>query len=99
MIDENSVLYALYYGNIAPWEWQVQSKRYRQQAKKALGLQEKVLALLDDDGKKLLDDFLDENSKLTCYFEEEKFKDGFILGARLMIETLQDTRFFKRGRE
>ena len=96
-MPRDSIFHALYYGSVAPWEGRVDNPTYKKQAQKSLSLHDQVRSLLNDEGKKLLDDFLDENSKLTCYFEEEKFKDGFILGTRLMIEILQDTRFLKEG--
>lgn len=96
-MPRDSIFHALYYGSVAPWEGRVDNPSYKNQSKKSLSLYDQVRSLLNDDGKKLLDEFLDENSKLTCCFEEEKFKDGFILGTRLMIEILQDTRFLKEG--
>ncbi len=94
----DSIFQAIYYGGITPWEGRVaQTKEYREQAQRSCELHDEVCSLLSDEGKKLFDDFLNENSKLTTCFEEEKFADGFILGARLMMETLQDRRFLKEG--
>lgn len=70
-----------------------QSKEYVEQLKSANGLQEKLEKLLNSDEKLLFDEFLSANSKIGSSFEQEKFIDGFILGARLMIEALTDTRF------
>ena len=93
---KESIFEAIYYGRVSPWEGRVaQIPEYKEQAKKSCDLHDEVRSLLGESGQKLFDDFLSENCKLTTYFEEEKFKDGFMLGARLMIETLTDTRFTK----
>lgn len=98
-MPRDNIFQAIYYGGITPWEGKVaQTKEYREQAQRSCNLHDEVRSLLSDEGKKLFDDFLNENSKLTTCFEEEKFTDGFILGARLMIETLQDKRFLKGGK-
>lgn len=52
--------------------------------------------MLGEESKSLFEDFLSQQSKVANQFEEEKFKDGFILGARLMIETFLDERFRKK---
>ncbi|WP_317854393.1 DUF6809 family protein [Chakrabartyella piscis] len=96
-MDKNSIFYALYYGAVAPWENSnlFLSKEHKETLDIANDLQEKLTSQLGDESKKLLDEFLKTDAKIGSFFEEEKFKDGFILGARLMIETLTDTRFTK----
>ena len=97
MLKENSIFYALYYGGVAPWENSELhlSKEYKATLDKANELQEKVSTLLNDEGKQFFEDFLKIDGKIGGYFEEEKFKEGFILGTRLMMEVLQDNRFSK----
>ena len=91
---DKSIFNAIYYGAVSPWEERVpQTKEYKEHIEKTCSIQEKLYAMIDDDTKTLFDNFLKADGELTSYFEEEKFKDGFILGARLMIETFQDTRF------
>ncbi len=87
----------MYYGSVSPWESTQLStnKEYNETLKRAFALQEQLDAMLGVEGKKGLDDFLKANAKVGNFFEKEKFTDGFILGARLMIEVLTDTRFFK----
>ena len=96
-MDKNSIFYSLYYGAVSPWENSnlFNSKEYKDTLTNATELQEKLIAELNDDNKKLLDEFLKTDAKVGSFFEEEKFKDGFILGVRLMIETFTDKRFLK----
>ena len=100
MLDKNSIFYALYYGAVSPWENShlFSSQEYKDTLKLATELQEKLLEQLNEDSKKLLDEFLKADAKVGSFFEEEKFKDGFILGARLMIETLSDKRYETKER-
>ncbi|MFI3238953.1 MAG: hypothetical protein R3Y47_13195 [Lachnospiraceae bacterium] len=94
---KDSILNAMYYGAVIPWENSQlsQTQEYKDTLKIATDLQEKLIAQLNDENKKLFDEFLKADGEVGSFFEEEKFKDGFILGARLMIETLTDTRFTK----
>ncbi len=99
MLDKHSIFYALYFGDVSPWE---ESKlpgtqKYRKLTEKAAKMQDEISAQLNDSGKQLFEDFLRLDGEIRGYFTEEKFKDGFILGSRLMIETLTDDSFNKRG--
>ena len=96
-MSKESIFEAVYYGGVSPWgnSRLTQSKEYTSKLEKANKLQEQLEKLLNDEEKKLFDEFLSANSKIGSCFEQEKFIDGFILGARLMIETLTDTRFSK----
>ena len=95
MLEPNSIFFALYYGNISPWENSQLSisKEYRRMLDTANELQERVNALLGDEGKQLFDEFLKADAKVGNCFEQEKFKEGFMIGAKLMIETFGDKRF------
>lgn len=97
MLEQNSMFFAMYYGNVSPWENSQLSlsKEYRLMLDTANDLQEKVNALLGDEGKHLFDEFLKADASIGNCFEQEKFKEGFMIGTRLMIETLTDTRFAK----
>ncbi len=98
-MDKNSIFYSLYYGAVTPWEERTLAinKDYKKQALHTCNIQEKLLATLNEEEKELLETFLKENAKLTSYFEEEKFKEGFVLGTRLMIETFTDNRYDDKG--
>lgn len=90
-----SIFESLYFGCVSPWENSTlpHTKEYEKRLKIANDLQEQLEQLLNAEEKKLFDEFLSANSKIGSSFEQEKFVDGFILGARMMIETLTDTRF------
>ncbi len=93
-MKKDSILNSIYYGRVKLWESSVpKTKEYTEDLKKSMECHDKLLALLDDNGWKAFNEYLEANAKATSYFEEEKFKDGFILGARLMIEILGDERF------
>lgn len=94
-MSKESIFEILYYGGVSPCENSKlpQSGEYTSKLKKANELQEQLENLLNVDEKKLFDEFLCANSKIGSCFVQEKFIDGFILGARLVIETLTDTRF------
>lgn len=94
-MSKESIFEVLYYGGVSPWENSrlPLSKEYTTKIQKANELQEQIVNLLNPEEKKLFDEFLSANSMVGSCFEQEKFIDGFILGTRLMIETLNDTRF------
>lgn len=93
MENDNYIIHELYYGKIAPWEKQNKSTTQKFQVEKVLELQEKFISSLDNSGKKQFNNFLDENNELNSNLEEESFKNGFILGAKLILEILQNKSF------
>jgi len=97
MSNQNSIFHAIYYGSVVPWEGTVhRTKEQQEQINKSAEIHDKLRVMLSEESKSLFEDFLSEQSKVANQFEEEKFKDGFILGARLMIETFLDERFTKK---
>lgn len=96
---KNNILETLYYGKVLPWENSqlFQIPEYKEVLKIATDLQDKLITQLNDESKKLFDEFLKADGEVGSFFEEEKFKEGFILGARLMIETLTDARYDDKG--
>lgn len=95
MLSKDSIFYCLYRGGVSPTESNRRplTGEYKKLLDKADDLQTKVQSLLTDEGKQLLEELQKVDGQIGSTFEEEKFKEGFILGARLMIETLTDKTF------
>jgi len=81
----------LYNGNINPCE--LKHLRERSDYKNALILvnqvQEKLEAALDEEQKKLFENYITCSDKLSLIIEEEIFKEGFRLAANIFIEIHQ----------
>lgn len=78
----------LYHGNINPSE--SENLRGREDYKKSILLvtkaQEKLKAALTDEQTELFDTYLMNAEELSLIVEEEMFKEGFKLAARIMAE-------------
>lgn len=82
---EQDILNQLYYGKIVPWE----NRNDKTPEMEPLGEQvdqdiERLEKLLDDEGKKILERFLDNSAELERQMVCEGFKDGFRLGVQLV---------------
>lgn len=94
MLDRNSILYAIYNGDSNIGELKpVKSTEESTEKKKFDALYELLLAQLPKEQQKLLDDLLMQKVIVDCFYEEDKFRQGFVFGTRLMLETLQDDTF------
>jgi len=85
----NNTISALWHGEINPEGERVvlpqealEAKRYFERNK------EKLLALLDEQGKELLEKVGECNNEMVTYELEDAFVKGFSLGARLMAEAM-----------
>ena len=57
-----------------------------------LGEKNDLLAgMLNDQGRKLLEEMIDLRMQMDGSLHADKFSDGFKLGARIMLEILEDT--------
>ena len=78
----------LYHGNINPSE--SESLRGREDYKRSILVvtkaQEKLTAVLTDEQTELFDTYLMNAERLSLIVEEEMFKEGFKLAARIMAE-------------
>ena len=81
----------LYNGNINPCE--LENLRERSDYKNALVLvnqvQEKLEAVLDEEQKKLFSNYITCTDKMSLIIEEEIFKEGFRLAAKIMTEAMR----------
>ena len=83
-----TILEELYHGNINPSE--SESLRSNPEYKNLIALtaqaQDKLIAALNDEHKKLFDNYIVNVEELSTIIEVNCFKTGFKLGARLTIE-------------
>lgn len=83
------VLDELYYGHIVPWENRngrtPEMEPFSDQVDNDI---EHLQKLLDHEGKKVLERFLDNSAELERLLVCEGFKDGFRLGAQIMLATM-----------
>jgi len=82
-----TILQDLFYGNIAPNAGRLErNSQYAKAMQVIADSEEKLLALLKDAERNLFIDFSDAQSTLNGITVEEKFIQGFKLGALIMIE-------------
>ncbi len=79
----------LYYGNIRPVE-QIGGLTAEATAimKRVHENEDKLEASLNEQEKELLHTSQNDRLDVTCIIEEKRFREAFILGARLMVEIL-----------
>ncbi len=96
-MNEKSMLYALYYGAVSPWDSNsvATHMEYNKAVNKMFEAEAKVVALLGEEGKLLYEELLESITEMDRIYAQAKFEDGFIIGSRLMIETFTDQRFTK----
>ena len=95
--QEISILEELYHGNINPSAKTVVSGSEYQKSQHKLGdLLEELEKLLNTEEKELLENIMTAWSELDCISSEERFTEGFKLGARISLEIFEkDDRQFK----
>lgn len=96
MLERNSILYKIYNGESNIGELKpVKSTEQSPEKKKFDVLYELLLEQLPTEQQKLLDELLIQKVIVDCFYEEDKFRQGFVFGTRLMLETLQDDTYDK----
>ena len=79
----------LYYGNLFPHE---KCAKFDDEMKELLGLlnrnEEKLIATLSDEQKETFEKYKDCNREISEICEREAFLNGFRLGARIIIESV-----------
>ncbi len=96
---KDGVIKDLYYGKLAPYEQTTEEKepteKYKHESEKASQLYEDLKKLLTKADHELLDNFIESSNYLNACDGAERFKQGFILGAKLMNELYTDDKFKK----
>ena len=84
-----SIIGDLWYGNIAPWEREIKrSSDYADALERIVQLETDLHARLNDEEKEILEKFVNCTNEMCCISEREIFVQGFMLGAKLIIEVM-----------
>ena len=80
----------LWHGNIAPCEYNrlTDNSRYKEAIDLVSKAREKLKSVLTDEQKDLLERYIVNCDELSIIIEEEAFKSGFELAAKLLIEIM-----------
>lgn len=83
----------LYYGNIRPVE-QMGGLNTETAAimKRVHENENRLEASLNEQEKELLHTIQNDRLDATCFIEEKRFREAFILGARLMMEIMKNEK-------
>ena len=89
-MQKEKILSELYHGNINPVAKSVvQGSDYQKAMCRISSLEEKLMAQLDEEQQKLLQDFISAQGELNYISGEERFTDGFRMGARMILEIFE----------
>lgn len=89
-MQKEKILSELYHGNLNPVAKSVvQDSEYQKAMQKISDLEEKLMKQLDDEQQKLLQEFISEQMKLNTISGEERFTDGFRMGAKMILEIFE----------
>ena len=83
-----TILENLYNGNIDPCEAESlkNNPKYKQCLSLVAQAQEKLIATLNEEQKRLFDNYLTNAEELSVVIDEEIFKIGYALATKIMIE-------------
>lgn len=87
-MSKGNIIDKMYYGEISPYK----TAAFQEKSKQADALYEQVRGFLNEQEQQTFDEFISKNMELEVCLEREKFKEGFILGVRMMVETLGITK-------
>lgn len=89
-MQKEKILSELYHGNINPVAKSVvQGSAYQKAMHQLNDLEEKLMAQLDAEQRKLLQDFVSTQGELNYISGEERFTDGFRMGAKIILEIFE----------
>ena len=89
-MQKEKILSELYHGNINPVAKSVvQGSAYQKAMHQISSLEETLMAQLDEEQQKLLQDFISAQGELNYISGEERFTDGFRMGSRMMLEIFE----------
>jgi len=87
------MLRQLYYGEIRPLEISYPTDPdYLELRKQFDEKNDLLISMLDDQSRKLLEEIIDLRIQMDGSIDVDKFSNGFILGARIMLEILGDAQ-------
>ncbi len=89
-MQKEKILSELYRGNLNPVAKKVvPGSEYQKCQHEAANLEEEILAVLDEQGKEKFQAFLASQGSLNYISGEERFTDGFRMGAKMMLEIFE----------
>ena len=84
-----SIIEDLWYGNISPCERDIKrSSEYSDVLERIVQHEKELHARLNDEEKEILEKFVICTNEMCCISEREMFVQGFMLGAKLIIEVM-----------
>ena len=84
-----SIIEDLWYGNISPCERDIKrSSEYADVLERIVQLEADLYARLNDEEKEILEKFVNCTNEMCCISERDMFVQGFMLGAKLIIEVM-----------
>ena len=84
-----NMFHELYYGNISPWDKKIEDGgEYAKQTEKLLQYANAIMPTLDNESRKLWEEFIAVQAETEALSNERSFADGFCLGAMLMLEII-----------
>lgn len=90
---KNDILDDLYYGRIIPWEdGPSDLEAHKRSEAKVNDLVEQLKVLLDEKGRSILNQLVDEQINSSLNAASDSFKSGFRLGAKLMKAMLEEPK-------
>ena len=87
------MLSELWYGNIEPQDRKIpRDKEYKQLLKKICDYEEQFRGIFSPEQQKDFEDYENATISVTAISEEAAFVYGFRLGARMMMEVLEELK-------
>ena len=84
-----SIIEDLWYGNISPCERDIKrSSDYAAELERIVQIEADLHDRLTDEEKEILEKFVNCTNEMCCISEREMFVQGFMLGAKLIIEVM-----------
>ena len=84
------ILEEFWYGNIEPPEYVTSSKEYKKLQELICRNEEKLIATMTDEQKELFEKYTDCVREYQTITDCLIFRNGFKLGARMMLEVMED---------
>lgn len=89
-MQKENILSELYHGNINPVAKSVvPGSEFQKRQREVAELEEKLMAKLDEGQQRLLQDFITAQGNLLYISGEERFTEGFRMGAKIILEIFE----------
>ena len=89
-MQKEKILSELYHGNLNPVAKSVvPGSEFQKRQREVAELEEKLMAKLDEGQQRLLQDFITAQGNLLYISGEERFTEGFRMGAKIILEIFE----------